>query len=293
MRVGVVFPQTELGGDPGAVRAYCERVEELGYAHVLVYDHVVGADPDVHAPWNWPYDVHTTFHEPFVMFGFLAAATRSLELVTGVVILPQRQTTLVAKQAAEVDLLSGVRLRLGIGVGWNAVEYEALNEDFSTRGARSVEQIELLRRLWTEQTVTFDGTFHTVTGAGLSPLPVQRPIPIWIGTASAPGYRRAGRIADGWFPMVGPGGELDEARAIVDRAAVDAGRVPASIGMEGRITGSGDDDAVAAELASWARAGASHLSVNTMGAGLATVDEHIEVLARIADAVPAEHHREH
>lgn len=293
MRVGVVFPQTELGGDPGAVRAYGERVEELGYAHVLVYDHVVGADPDVHAPWNWPYDVHTTFHEPFVMFGFLAAATRSLELVTGVVILPQRQTTLVAKQAAEVDLLSGGRLRLGIGVGWNAVEYEALNEDFSTRGARSVEQIELLRRLWTEQTVTFDGAFHTVTGAGLSPLPVQRPIPIWIGTASAPGYRRAGRIADGWFPMVGPGGELEEARAIVDRAAVDAGRDPASIGMEGRVTWSGDDDAVAAELASWARAGASHLSVNTMGAGLATVDDHLEVLARIADAVPAEHHREH
>lgn len=293
MRVGVVFPQTELGGDPGAVRAYGERVEELGYAHVLVYDHVVGADPDVHAPWNWPYDVHTTFHEPFVMFGFLAAATRSLELVTGVVILPQRQTTLVAKQAAEVDLLSGGRLRLGIGVGWNAVEYEALNEDFSTRGARSVEQIELLRRLWTEQTVTFDGAFHTVTGAGLSPLPVQRPIPIWIGTASAPGYRRAGRIADGWFPMVGPGGELDEARAIVDRAAVDAGRDPASIGMEGRVTWSGNDDAVAAELASWARAGASHLSVNTMGAGLATVDDHLEVLARIADAVPAEHHREH
>lgn len=293
MRVGVVFPQTELGGDPGAVRAYGERVEELGYAHVLVYDHVVGADPDVHAPWNWPYDVHTTFHEPFVMFGFLAAATRSLELVTGVVILPQRQTTLVAKQAAEVDLLSGGRLRLGIGVGWNAVEYEALNEDFSTRGARSVEQIELLRRLWTEQTVTFDGAFHTVTGAGLSPLPVQRPIPIWIGTASAPGYRRAGRIADGWFPMVGPGGELEEARAIVDRAAVDAGRDPASIGMEGRVTWSGDDGAVAAELASWARAGASHLSVNTMGAGLATVDDHLEVLARIADAVPAEHHREH
>lgn len=293
MRVGVVFPQTELGGDPGAVRAYGERVEELGYAHVLVYDHVVGADPDVHAPWNWPYDVHTTFHEPFVMFGFLAAATRSLELVTGVVILPQRQTTLVAKQAAEVDLLSGGRLRLGIGVGWNAVEYEALNEDFSTRGARSVEQIELLRRLWTEQTVTFDGAFHKVTGAGLSPLPVQRPIPIWIGTASAPGYRRAGRIADGWFPMVGPGGELDEARAIVDRAAVDAGRDPASIGMEGRVTWSGDDDAVATELAAWDRAGASHLSVNTMGAGLATVDEHLEVLARIADAVPAEHRREH
>ncbi|BBY31480.1 LLM class F420-dependent oxidoreductase [Mycolicibacterium sediminis] len=284
-----MFPQTELGGDPGAVRAYGERVEELGYAHVLVYDHVVGADRDVHAPWNWPYDVHTTFHEPFVMFGFLAAATRSLELVTGVVILPQRQTTLVAKQAAEVDLLSGGRLRLGIGVGWNAVEYEALNEDFSTRGARSVEQIELLRALWTEQTVTFDGTFHTVTGAGLSPLPVQRPIPIWIGSASAPGYRRAGRIADGWFPMHAPGGELDEARAIVDQAAIDAGRDPASIGMEGRITWAGDDDAVVTDVAAWAATGASHLSINTMGAGLATVDDHLEVLSRIAEAIPTEH----
>ena len=141
MRVGVTFPQTELGGDPGAVRAYGQRVEELGFTHLLVYDHVVGADPTVHRDWNGPYDVHTTFHEPFVMFGYLAAVTQSLELVTGVIILPQRQTALVAKQAAEVDLLSGGRLRLGIGVGWNAVEYEALGEDFSNRGKRSAEQI--------------------------------------------------------------------------------------------------------------------------------------------------------
>ena len=142
MRVGVTFPQTELGGDPGAVRAYGERVEELGFSHILVYDHVVGADPAVHKGWNGPYDVHTTFHEPFVMFGYLAAVTRSLELVTGVIILPQRQTALVAKQAAEVDLLSGGRFRLGIGVGWNAVEYEALGEDFGNRGKRSAEQID-------------------------------------------------------------------------------------------------------------------------------------------------------
>ncbi|MET0474715.1 MAG: LLM class F420-dependent oxidoreductase [Mycobacterium sp.] len=285
MRVGVVFPQTELGGDAGAVRTYGERVEELGFRHLLAYDHVVGADPDVHTGWSGPYDVHTTFHEPLVMFGYLAGITRSLELVTGVIILPQRQTALVAKQAAEVDLLSGGRLRLGIGIGWNAVEYEALGQDFGTRGKRSAEQIELLRRLWTEQTVTFHGAFDHVTGAGLAPLPVQRPIPIWIGAASAPGYRRAGRLADGWFPMMEPGPELDEALAEVERGAVAAGRDPASIGMEARVSFSGDYDAVAAQIAAWGDAGASHLSINTMRAGLKTVDEHLEVLARVAQAL--------
>ena len=282
MRVGAVFPQTELGGDPGAVRAYGERVEELGYTHILAYDHVVGADPSVHTGWGGPYDVHTTFHEPLVMFGYLAAVTRSLELVTGVIILPQRQTVLVAKQAAEVDLLSGGRLRLGVGIGWNAVEYEALGEDFSNRGKRSAEQIDVLRQLWTAQTVTFDGAFHQVTGAGLAPLPVQRPIPVWIGAASGPGYRRAGRLADGWFPMMAPGPTLDEARAVVETAAVQAGRDPAEIGMEGRVSYRGDVDAIGAEVAAWAEAGASHLSINTMGAGLGAVDEHLAVLTDIA-----------
>lgn len=282
MRVGVVFPQTELGGDPGAVRAYGERVEELGYTHILAYDHVVGADPKVHTGWAGPYDVHTTFHEPLVMFGYLAAVTTSVELVTGVIILPQRQTVLVAKQAAEVDLLSNGRLRLGIGIGWNAVEYEALGEDFSTRGKRSAEQISVLRALWTEPSVTIDGAFHHVTGAGLSPLPVQRPIPVWIGAASDPGYRRAGRLADGWFPMMAPGAKLDAARAVVESAATRAGRDPATIGMEGRVTYRGDVDAVGVAVAAWADSGASHLSVNTMGAGLSTVDEHLGVLSDIA-----------
>ena len=285
MRVGVVFPQTELGGDVGAVRAYGQRVEELGFRHVLAYDHVVGADPQVHTGWNGPYDVHTTFHEPLVMFGYLAAITESVELVTGVIILPQRQTALVAKQAAEVDLLSNGRLRLGIGIGWNAVEYEALGEDFSTRGKRSAEQIELLRTLWTEQSVTFDGAFDKVTGAGLAPLPVQRPIPIWIGAASAPGYRRAGRLADGWFPMMQPGPKLDEALAEVERGAVAAGRDPASIGMEARVSFTGDVDAVGTQVAEWADAGASHLSINTMGAGLGGVDGHLEALTRIAESL--------
>src|ERR1700755_2512959 len=166
MRIGVVFPQTEIGADAGAVRSYTEHAEALGFAHLLAYDHVVGADRNVHAGWNGPYDLQTTFHEPLVTFGYLAAITTSLELVTGVVILPQRQAVLFAKQAAEVDLLSGGRLRLGVGLGWNAVEYEALGEDFTTRGRRLGEQVDVMRRLWTEQTVTFDGEHHRVTGAG-------------------------------------------------------------------------------------------------------------------------------
>jgi len=190
MRIGVVFPQTELGGDAGAVRAWAQRAEELGFTHVLAYDHVVGADPAVHKGWDGPYDVHTTFHEPMVLYGYLAAVT-SMELVTGIIILPQRQTVLAAKQAAEVDLLTGGRFRLGVGIGWNRVEYEALGQDFSTRGQRLEEQITLLRRLWTEQTVTFSGTFDRITGAGLAPMPVQRPIPVWFGAQSPPAYRRA------------------------------------------------------------------------------------------------------
>jgi probable F420-dependent oxidoreductase len=283
MRIGVVFPQTELGGDAGAVRAYGQRVSELGYRHVLAYDHVVGADPAAHAGWRGPYDVHTTFHEPLVMFGFLAGVT-SLELVTGIVILPQRQTVLVAKQAAEVDLLTAGRFRLGIGLGWNAVEYEALGQDFSNRGTRMAEQVELLRRLWTEPSLTYQGSFHRVTGAGLAPLPVQRPIPVWFGAQSEPAYRRAGRLADGWFPQVPPGPRLDEARAAVERAAVKAGRDPAELGMEGRVSWRGDPAAVADQVRAWRDAGATHVSVNTMGAGLETVDEHLTALESAAQA---------
>jgi hypothetical protein len=280
VRIGVVFPQTELGGDPGAVRAYGQRVEELGYTHILAYDHVLGADPQVHRDWKGPYDIDTTFHEPFVMFGHLAAVT-SLELVTGVIILPQRQAVLVAKQAAEVDLLTGGRFRLGVGLGWNAVEYEALGEDFTNRGRRSEEQVELMRRLWTERSVTFTGRHHTVTGAGLAPPPVQRPIPVWFGVASDRAYERAGRLGDGWFPMMRPGPRLDHAREQVQRAAANAGRDPGSLGMEGRVDWTGDRDAIAADIAAWKAAGATHLSVNTMKAGLATVDVHLAVLERI------------
>ncbi len=281
MRIGVVFPQTELGGDPAVVRAYGQRVEELGFTHILAYDHVVGADPKVHQGWQGPYNIDSTFHEPFVMFGYLAAVT-SLELVTGVIILPQRQSVLVAKQAAEVDLLTGGRFRLGIGLGWNAVEYEALGEKFTNRGKRSEEQVEIMRKLWTERSVTFNGRYHTVTGAGLAPMPAQRPIPVWFGAASERAYERAGRLADGWFPMMGPGPGLDYAREQVERAAAAAGRNAGGLGMEGRVTWTGDRDKAAAEIAAWKAAGATHVSVNTMNAGLANVDDHLAALERVA-----------
>ena len=285
MQIGVVFPQTEIGGAVAGVRAYGLRVEELGFAHVLAYDHVLGADPEVHKPWAGPYDVHTTFHEPFVLFGYLAGLT-SLELVTGIIILPQRQTALVAKQAAEVDLLTNGRFRLGVGLGWNAVEYEALGTTFTNRGTRMNEQITLLRRLWTEPTVTHDGEFERVTGAGIAPLPLQRPIPIWIGAQSIPAYRRVGRLADGWFPQVPPGPKLDEARAIVEEAAHDAGRDPAALGMEGRVSWSDAGvDKLVEQVGRWREAGATHVSINTMNAGLGSVDGHLEALAIAADAL--------
>jgi probable F420-dependent oxidoreductase len=284
MHIGVVFPQTELGGDVGAVRAYALRVAELGYHHVLAYDHVVGADPAVHTGWEGPYDVTTTFHEPFVLFGYMAAIT-DLEMVTGIIILPQRQTALVAKQAAEVDLLTRGRFRLGIGLGWNAVEYEALGQDFTSRGRRAEEQVDLLRRLWTEPSVTYQGRFDRVTGAGLAPLPVQRPIPVWFGAQSERAYRRAGRLADGWFPQVRPGPELDAARRVVEQAAAEAGRDPAGIGMEGRVTWRGSPEQLAEHAATWRDAGASHISVNTMGAGLRTGDDPLGALEVSAEVL--------
>jgi probable F420-dependent oxidoreductase len=285
VNIGVVFPQTEIGADRGAVRTYAQRVEELGFTHLLAYDHVLGADPEVHAPWQGPYDVDTTFHEPFVLFGHLAAIT-AMELVTGIIILPQRQTALVAKQAAEVDILTNGRFRLGVGLGWNAVEYDALGANFSDRGRRSGEQIELLRRLWTERSVTFVGAHDHVLGAGLAPLPVQRPIPVWIGASSEPAFRRAGRLADGWFPMMPPGPALDAARAVVEQSARDAGRDPESLGMEGRVSWTdGGVEKLVDHVGRWRAAGASHLGVNTMNAGLGSVDGHLAALTAAAEAL--------
>lgn len=290
MDVGVVFPQTDIGSDVGAIRAYAETAEELGYGHVMIYDHVVGADRAVHTEWEGPYDITDAFHEPFVLYGFLAGVC-SLELMTGIVVLPPRQTVLVAKQAAELDVLTRGRLRLGVGLGWNKLEYEALGFDYAARGRRIVEQIGLMRRLWTEHEVTFRGEFDRVTGAGLNPLPLQRPIPLWYGGESPVAYRRAGRIADGWIPdNMLPGRALDEAKALVDDGAREAGRDPASLGMQGRVKWGKDGANFSLErmielVDAWRTSGATHVAINTMYADLGSLDEHMAVLADVADAL--------
>jgi len=285
VRIGVVFPQIEIGAEAASIKVYAEGVEKLGFHHVVAFDHVLGADPAVHLGWDGPYDVRTTFHEPMVLFGYLAAAT-SLELVTGIIILPQRQTALVAKQAAEVDLLTGGHFRLGVGLGWNTVEYEALGQDFANRGTRVVEQVTLLRRLWTEQSVTHEGVYERVTGAGLAPLPIQRPIPIWFGARLPRALRRAGRLADGWFPQMQPGPDLDRARSHVERGALEAGRDPTSLGMEGRVAwGKGGAEQVVDLVNRWREAGATHVAVNTMRCGLGPVEGHLSALQAVADAL--------
>jgi probable F420-dependent oxidoreductase len=280
----VVFPQTEIGNDPGDIRRWATAVEDLGYDHILAYDHVLGAGTDTRPGWRG-YTSEDPFHEVFVLFGYLAAITRRVELATGVLVLPQRQTALVAKQAAEVDLLSGGRFRLGVGLGWNEVEYEALGQNFRTRGRRIEGQVTLMRRLWTEESVTYEGEFDRVTGAGLAPLPVQKPIPVWFGAQSERAYRRAGRLADGWFPQVSPGPELDKAQEIVNAAAREAGRDPAQLGMEGRVSWRRDATKLAEQAGRWREAGATHLAVNTMGAGLASLGDHLDALEEAAVAL--------
>ena len=286
MQIGVVFPQTEIGASPAAIRDYVQAAEELGYAHVLVFDHVLGADARRYADWNGPYSHLDMFHEPFVLFGYLASLTRQLELVTGVIILGQRQTALVAKQAAEVDVLTGGRLRLGVGIGWNQVEYEALGSNFHDRGRRSEEQIAVMRALWTQEVVNFKGRWHQITDAGLNPLPVQRPIPIWLGGRAEAVLRRVGRLADGWFPQFPPDKAGEETLNRMRHYARDAGRDPATIGIEGRISfagGAPDTWAQAAEA--WQKLGATHLSVNTMKAGLRSPDEHIKAIRQFKEVL--------
>ena len=286
MQLGAIFPQTEIGADPIAVRDFAQAAEAMGYEHLLVFDHVLGADPSKRESWDRPYSHSDMFHEPFVLFGYLAGVTDKIQMTTGVLILGQRQTALVAKQAAEVDVLTGGRLRLGIGIGWNHVEYEALGEDFSNRGRRSVEQIRLLRALWTEEVISFDGRYHQVSHAGINPLPVQRPIPIWFGGGADRVMRRIGRLADGWFPQFQPDSQGQEQLAKMREYAKAAGRDPGDIGIEGRVSvASGSPDDWSKSAAAWDEMGASHLSVNTMRAGLSGPDQHIDAIRRFKDAV--------
>ena len=286
MRLGAIFPQTEIGADPVGVRDFVQAAESMGYQHLLVFDHVLGVDPSHHAPWDRPYSQHDMFHEPFVLFGYLAALTETIEMTTGVLILGQRQTALVAKQAAEVDVLTGGRLRLGIGVGWNHVEYEALGESFRNRGRRSEEQIELMRALWTQEVVDYKGRYHQVTHAGINPQPVQKPIPVWFGGGAPQVVKRIGRMGDGWFPQFQPDSAGQERIAEMRQYATEAGRDPMSIGIEGRLNISdGDADVWNKGAAAWDEAGATHLSINTMRAGLKGPDQHIDAIRRFKEAV--------
>ncbi len=293
MRVGVVFPQTEIGPDPVAIRDYVQAAEDLGYSHLIAYDHVLGADTRFHEGWSGGYALNDMFHEPLVVFGYMAAITKTLELVTAILILGQRQTALVAKQAAEVDVLSGGRLRLGVGIGWNHVEYEALGQNFHNRGRRTEEQIPLLRALWTQEVVNFKGRWNRVTNAGINPLPVQRPIPIWMGAGGRlspvppePVLRRVARLADGWFPQFSPDETGRETVTRVREYAREEGRDPSVLGMEARINlVDGNPEFWVNRARAWEDLGATHISVNTMRAGLESPEAHINAIRQFKEVV--------
>ena len=287
MKYGVVFPQTEYGNDPQAIKDYAQTAEGLGYDYLLVYDHVLGAHPDRLPALTGPYTDAHPFHEPMVLFGFLAAATTALELVTGILILPQRQTALVAKQTAAVDVLSAGRLRLGIGIGWNYVEYEALGKNFRTRGRQVEEQIEVLRKLWTQPLVTHRTDDHNIDNAGILPLPVQRPIPIWFGGVAEPVLERAARLGDGWMPA----GRLpdDEMRGHLERLRGylrDNGRDAGDFGIDPWISILDlSPDVWRQRVEAWRDLGASHVAIDTMRAGFTTPQAHMDAIRAFRDVL--------
>ena len=285
MNLGLVFPQTEFGNDPAAIRDYAQVAESLGFTHIVAYDHVLGANPERPGGWKGPYTHESAFHEPFVLFSFMAAHTTTIQFVPGVIILPQRQTVLVAKQAATLDVLSHGRLRLGVGLGWNEVEYAALGQDFHTRGRRIEEQVALMRQLWTQPLVTFNGKWHTLPDVGLKPLPVQRPIPIWFGGSVEAAVKRLTRIADGWLLTYR---SLDQARPMLeklDQFLAEAGRSRDSFGLEPRLAyGDGNPESWAKEIEAWKAFRPTHLSFNTMGKGFDTPEAHMKAVREFAKA---------
>jgi probable F420-dependent oxidoreductase len=282
---GIVFPQTEIGNDPIVIRDFAQAAEAMGYRYLLAYDHVLGANPERPGGWRGPYTHLTPFHEPFVLFAWLAAQTKALEFVTGILILPQRQTALVAKQAAELDILSGGRLRLGVGIGWNKVEYDALGEDFSVRGRRSEEQVRLLRQLWEQPLVTFQGEFDTIDDAGLNPLPARR-IPIWFGGEADAVLQRMARLGDGWIVNYM---QPDEGAGYMERIRqhlAEAGRTPESFGADIRVNLSRQPVTEwEAYLHGWLRIGATHAALNLMGAGLRGLDDTLPLMKQYMETV--------
>jgi probable F420-dependent oxidoreductase len=284
VQIGVVYPQIELGGDPDAVRRIGRACEELGFDHLLAYDHVLGAVHEGRTPpLTGPYTERDPFHDPLVMFAHLAGLTERLRFATGILILPQRQTALVARQAADVDLLSGGRLRLGVGVGWNHVEYDALGEDFATRGARQEEQIELLRRLWTEPVVDFAGRFDRVERAALVPKPAG-PIPIWLGGYGDAAFRRAARVADG-FVFGGRAADILDAWERMRDRVVELGRPVEGFGGDYLILARSGHDELVDKVGRWREAGGTHATIVTMGLGLDTAEAHVDHIAAAADAL--------
>jgi probable F420-dependent oxidoreductase len=286
--VGAVFPQTEIGVDPLAIRDFAQTVEALGFTHLVVPEHVVGADLANRPDWNLPYHVDSMFHEPMVLLGYLAAVTKTLILVPGVIILPQRQTVLVAKQAATLDTLANGRLRLGVGTGWNKVEYDALGMPFNGRGARLDEKIALLRRLWTERSLSARGEFHDIVEAGICPLPVQRPIPICVGGNAAVAMKRAARIADRWLPYLPAteaAGKIKEFRDLVRHV----GRDPEQVSVENLVTFLGNPprniDDIVSDVAAWKHAGAAGVCIATSEIGLAGVEQHLRLYKDLAQRV--------
>ena len=285
MQIGLIYPQTEFGSDPIAIRDYAQIAEGLGYSHIVAYDHVLGADP--HRPgWKGPYTYQSAFLEPFVLFGFMASTTKKIGFLTGILILPQRQTALVAKQAATLDNLCAGRFRLGVGVGWNEVEYIALNQDFHQRGQLMEEQVSLLRMLWSQELVNFTGRWHNIPGAGINPLPTQRPIPIWFGGHSERVLLRAARLGDGWVPSYATFAETSPTLDRLNYYLEKSGRDPSSFGLEGRISyAEGDPQAWLKQAGEWETAGATHLSINTMKAGFRKSGDHIKAIHKLAQVL--------
>ncbi len=285
MEFGAVLPHNEIGSDPGAMRAYAQGIESLGATHLLIYDHVLGADPARPGGWKGAYDKDVAFHEPFTTFAFIAAVTEKLEMITAVMILPQRQTALVAKQAAEVAILSNNRFRLGVGTGWNEIEYVGLNENFRNRGKRQAEQVELLRRLWQEETFDYAGDYHRIDAAGINPRPAK-PIPIWFGGSAPALLDRCARLGDGWIPLMGAN---DAARECINR--LKSGREAAGLkwqdfGIQAQAQfAGGNPDRWKNHADKWAALGASHLAIATHNAGPADVDEHLSRIESYLNAV--------
>jgi len=281
MRIGVVFPQLESGTDGGAIRDYVQAVEELGYRHLVAYDHVLGADKSVRPEWKGPYDASSLFHEVFVLLSFVCAWTKTLEVAPAVVILPQRQTVLVAKQAASLDVLAGGRTRLGVGLGWNEVEFVGLDEPFADRARRISEQVKVMRMLFANEIVDYTGKFHRIDRAGIKPLPARRSIPIWMGGSADSAVRRIARIADGWFTQAQPDGDGPQRIARFRELLREFGRDPATFPIEGRVVFA---KRTPEEWVSRARVfvelGLTHLEVSTMGAGYVSLDEHRGALER-------------